>query len=244
MTLDKASEVVCAYARDRKQRLLADANHLLLVLRDGRPVAALSSGNLNMLLRVAGTAAAGYGADAMALAVEGVFPLVDANPLTGQAWRRGEAEQLLLEDNAAEKGWVAETQILAVAHRSGTTSDQGWPFKLVDGSVAWGDQPLPLSGTGLAESVAARMDGTVLDASRVPDPGDGFAGDPENGPFYAAEYGRVALDIGCTRILGNQLNGHGEAFLIAGSVEQADYLVGEGLPNWQVEVSDFAMRED
>ncbi len=244
MTIDKTTTAVRAYAQERKQRLLADADHLLLALRDGRTVAALSSGDLALLLRVARTAAAGYGADAMAVVVEGIFPLVDANPLTGQAWQRGDAEQLWLEHNGAEKGWVAETQILAVAHRTGETSDEGRPFHMVEGSVTWGDEPLPLLGTGLAEAVAARMGGKVLEASRVPDPGDGFVGDPENGPFYDAEYGRIALDIGCTRILGNQLIGHGGAWLIVRSAEQADYLVGEGLPSWQVEVSDLVMGED
>lgn len=238
MSTNAITEAVRSYARERKQRLLAEADHLLLVVREGTPVAGVNSGDLNLLLSVAGRAATLYGADALAVVVEGVFPIVETNPVTGSSWERGEAERLWLEHDGVEKGWVSEAQIVAVAFRTGETAEAAWPFRLVDNSVvSWGDQPLPLSGIGLAGALAGRLEGPVMDPSRVPDPGDGFAGDPENGPFYAPEYGRVALDIGCTRVLGNQLLGRGEACLIVESDERADYLVSEGLPSWQVEVN-------
>ncbi len=243
MTIATTREALRAYARNRKEHLLDEADHLLLVLRDGTPVAALSSGALDPLLRLAGTAASGYGAQALALVVEGVVPLVAVNPLTGEAWQRGEAEQVWLEHDGVAQGWVAETQILAVAERTGETVDEGWPFRLASDTVEWADAPLALSGTGLSRAVAARMRGPVVDPARVPDPGDRLAGDPENGPFHPPEYGRVSLDIGCTRVLGDQLGDDGEVFLIVESCDRADYLIREGLPLWQVEVSTAAGPE-
>lgn len=243
MTIQTITQTVRAYARARKQRLLADADHFLLVIREGETVAVLSSGNLNRLLGLAATAAAGYGADTMAVVIEGVFPLVPANPLTGQPWQRGEAERLWLEHDGAGKGWVSETQILAVALRSGATINEACPFELSDGTLTWGAAPLDLSRTGLAEAVAGQLKAPAVDPARVPDPGDGFAGDPENGPFYEAGYGRIVLDVGCTRILAGELLGHGEACLVVTSRERADYLIGEGLHSWQVELSGAADTE-
>ncbi len=224
MPTDAITEAVSSYARGRKRRLLAEADHLLLVVREGKLVAGVNAGDLNLLLGAAGKAAALYGAEALAVVVEGVFPIVETNPVTGNSWERGEAERLWLEHDGVEKGWVSEAQIVAVTFRTGETAEAVWPFRVADGVVAWGEQPLPLSGTGLAGALAGRLEGPVMDPARVPDPGDGFAGDPENGPFYAPEYGRVALDIGCTRILGNQLLGRGEACLIVESDDQAGRL--------------------
>lgn len=199
--------------RGRKRRLLAEADHLLLVVREGKLVAGVNAGDLNLLLGAAGKAAALY-AEALAVVVEGVFPIVETDPVTGNSWERGEAERLWLEHDGVEGlglGGADRRRDVRTGHRGGGVAIPGRR-----GVVAWGEQPLPLSGTGLAGALAGRLEGPVMDPARVPDPGDGFAGDPENGPFYAPEYGRVALDIGCTRILGNQLLGRGEACLIVG----------------------------
>lgn len=234
--LESVKEIARIYARDRKERLGTGSAHFLLVIRDGLPIAVLSSTELNQLLGLAETVATGYGADGGVLVVEGVFPLVKLNPITGEPWQRGEAEQVWLKHDGAENGWVSETQILAMALRSGETADEVWPFRLGESSVTWGDAPLSLSSTGLAQALNNRMQGPVIDDSRVPDPGDGLRGDPDNGPFYSREYGRVALDIGITRVLANELAANGSANLIVESDERAEYLVGEGLQSWNVEV--------
>jgi hypothetical protein len=230
------SAEVRAYARTRKGRLLGGTAHFLLATRGDKLVVALSSGDLNALLALAATAAAGYGADALALVVEGVLPLVGENPVTGRSWERGEAEHLWLNNDGVDKGWVSEAQITALAFRDGTTSDEAWPFRVNGGVLSWSREPLGNVRSGLGSVLAAHLDGPVMDPARVADAGDDFVADPERGPFYDSEYGRLVLDIGCTRAIGNQLLGRGEACLIADSAVRADYLVSEGLPSWQVEV--------
>ena len=242
--IETIADIVRTYAKGRKERLVADTTHLLVAVRDGRLVAALSCDDLSALLRFADTAAAGYGADSLAVVIEGVFPMVEENPVTERPWERGEAEKLWLEHDGAAMGWVSEVAITTIAFRDGSTHVEGWPFHIHDDSVVWGEVPMSIPVSGLAELLVARLDGPIMDPARVPDPGDSFAGDPENGPFYDSEFGRVALDIGCTRILGNQLRGHGEAFLVVDSDQQADHLISEGLPNWQVEVCATPMRKD
>lgn len=244
MPIETATATVCAFARGRKQQLLGDATHFLLIVRNERPVAVLECGDLNELLRLADTAAAGYGADAIAIVLEGVFPVVGMNPVTGRAWQRGEAEQLWLEHDGVEKGWVSESQFLAIALRTGETAHEGWRFRLVGDRVAWADAPQTLSRTGLADALAARIVKPIVDASRVPVPGEGFVGDAENGPFYDLERGRQALDIGCTRILGNQLLGRGEARLLVDDEAGARTLISAGLSSWQVDVVAARVPKD
>lgn len=131
---------------------------------------------------------------------------------------------------------MSETQILAVARRTAGTSDQGWPFLLDDGRVTWNEAPLELGGTGFSKAIAACLQAPKIDVSRMPDPGDGMVGDPDNGPFLTPEDGRISLDIGCTRILTEKLAGTGNASLIVDSADLATHLIDEGLPDWQVEV--------
>lgn len=63
-----------AYAHSRKERLLEETAPFLLVLRDDAPVAVMESDDLSVLLRAGRTAGPAYGADALALVVEGVPP--------------------------------------------------------------------------------------------------------------------------------------------------------------------------
>lgn len=236
MSIESILGTVRAYARDRKSRFIAGDGHLLLAVRDGSPMAVLSCGELNVLLRFAGAVAAGYGADSLAVVIEGVVPMVGANPLTGNRWQAGEAEQLWREHEGAERGWVSETQILVVASRTGETAEAGWPFHRVDGSIVWGETQLKLSRTGLAEILMTRVATPVLDASQMPEPADDLGADSEHDPILDLEHGRLALDIGCTRIFGRQLAEGGKVWMIVGSGDEAERLVREGLPPWQVEV--------
>lgn len=236
MSIESITDSVRKYARSRKERLLNATPHVLVVIRDGKLTAVLSCDDLGPLIRMAEIAGTSYGADALAIVIEGVVPLVDKNPVTGRIWERGEAEQLWLDGHGVDRGWVSETQIIAVALRDGATSEEAQSFRVNGDTVTWGSEPSALGGTGIAGQLSRQLDGPVMDSARVPNPGEGFVGDPVNGPFYDPDYGRIALDIGCTRVFGNQLLGRGEACLILDSEEQAEHFVREGLPSWQVEL--------
>ncbi|WP_156762101.1 hypothetical protein [Microbacterium karelineae] len=196
----------------------------------------MSSEDLDTLLRTVRSAAAGYSADAIAVVIEGVFPVVETNPITGREWLRGEAEQVFVEHNGVDRGWVAEAQILAMADRMGAIAEEAWPFRAVRGSVVWGAEPLAFSATGLTDVIAGHMIGPVVDATRVPDPGEGFIGDSERGPFYDRDRGRVVLDVGCTHMLEHEMGGHGQVIIFAASAAHRDRLLREGLALWQVEM--------
>lgn len=230
---------VTSIVKRRKEQLRERSTHMLVVVRDSKPCAVLSSADPSQLLRAAGVAGAGFGADALALVLEAVVPRVPENPLTGLPWARGEAEQVCREHDGAVKGWVAEALMVLVGFRDQRIAQQSWAYQVVDDSVVWDGPFGEVSAGGLADRVARTLaDSTVLDPSRVPDPGDGFSGDQVNGPFYDPAYGRVVLDIGCTRVLSNQLGSDGNVALLASSVERADYLVSEGLPTWLVEIEN------
>lgn len=238
------ADIVRAYTRGRKERLVDETSHLLVVVRGGHVVAALSSGDLNVLVRLGGSAASGYGADVLAVVVEGIFPMVEENPVTEKPWESGDAEKLWLEHDGVAMGWVSEVAITTIAARDGSTHVEGWSFRKGDDSVVWGETQMSVESGRLAERLVTQFRGPVMDSTRVPDPGDGFVGDPDNGPFYDPEAGRVAIDIGCSRMLGNQLRDHGDAFLVVDSDQQAQRLISEGLPKWQVEVWANLVRHD
>ena len=244
MPTRSTTAAVRSYARNSKGRLLDDTTPLLLAIRGNKLVAALNSRDVNALFGLAETAVAGYGADALALVTEGVVPMVRENPLTGRPWERGEAERLRLDNEGVDKGWVSEVQITTLAVRGGTTSDEAWPFRLDSALLSWGQEPLGITLSGVDRVLTACLEAPLMDPARVPDPGDHFAGDAQNGPFYELDYGRVTLDIGCTRILANQLLGRGGASLIVDSEERAEYLISEGLSSWQVEVWRSPVEEE
>jgi hypothetical protein len=232
------------YARDRKEKLLTEADHLLLVIRGNDPVAALNSGNLNELLGVAKIAAAGYGADALALVIESVVPLIEVNPLTNRPWEPGEAESSWQEQGGVEKGWVAEAQLIVVATHGDDVYAIAQLYRVEGGLVIWGAISPGVELGVLQNMLAASLGGPVIDPARVPESDDLGGGDPANGPFYDANYGRVVLDVGATRVLGQRLLPGGEASLVVESNERAEALVAEGLPVWQVEVWDPSNRVD
>lgn len=223
------------YAVSRKELLVDDATHLLLVSRGGALCAALSSSELNPLLAGGAIAGAAYGADSLALVLEAIRPLTPHNPITGQPWERGEAEQLWRDQHAFSTGVVSEVQVFVVAGRDGSAAHSVTPFDVVDGSITWADPLEQGRSPGLDDVLATFLSAPPVDPARVPS-GENLSPDPGNGQFHDAAYGRVSLDIGATRILGRQLEGQGEALLLVGSESRAQYLIGEGLPSWQVEV--------
>lgn len=233
-----ALDAVRAYAKQAKEQLLDDMPPILVILRDEQPVAVMRGGGVDSLLRLAAPAAAGYGADALGLVIEGVLPLVPTNPLTGHEWARGDADSVRTGHDGVERGWVAEMQLIATALRNGPVGSEGWQYRILGGAVVWEDAASAVSLAGLTDALASRLAGPIIDPARVADPGDRLTGDPENGPFYTAARGRTVLDIGCTRAFGAELADDGEACLIVTSRGSADSVILEGLPEWQVEVFD------
>jgi hypothetical protein len=235
--IEQIEDCVRAYSRGRKESLGADASHFLVIVRESRIIAVIACDEVGDILRVAHTAAAGYGADALALVLEGVFPTVPENPMTGHPWQQGEAQRAWRDHNGVAEGWVTEAAITTVATRGGLSSTECQPFRLENGAIVWAAQPMDFTATGLAELLLERLSGPTVDSARMPDPGEGFIADPQAERFYDAEFGRIALDIGCTRVLGTQLGADGEALLVLESEQQAEFYISEGLPRWQVEVA-------
>lgn len=195
-------------------------------------VARLAHPDPNTLLRNAAMAGAAYGAEALAVVLEGVIPLVPTNPVTGEPWGRGEAETAWLEHDGVARGWVTETLLISVGGRDGDAVDQALPFRPTTGAIEWAAEPTPINSP-IGGLLVKQLEHPAVDAARVPDPGDSFAGDPENGPFYDPAVGRQVLDIGFTRTVGRELFPDGMAMLLVASSEEADALISEGLPSWQ-----------
>lgn len=224
-----------SYAQHRKNADPTASAHRLLVGRSGRVVAALASSDVSDVLGNAGIAGTMLGADSLALVVEGVFPIVPENPVTGSPWEGGEAEQLWRESDGVARGWVTEAAIIAYASRDQALAHEVWDFTIDGDAVRWGGEPLSVNVGGLAERLALELERPAADPARVPDPGEGMVGDAVDGPFYSSDRGRMSLDIGCIRALGNRMP-EGDVVLVLPSREDADRMIVEGLPSWHAEV--------
>jgi hypothetical protein len=248
MTLETTTAAIRTHARSRKELAPDVSVHSLIVVRDGRVVVQVRSGDAGAVLDAAGIAAAGYRADALAVVIEGVMPLVDTNPVTGQPWESGEAEDVWRDHDGAARGWVTETQILATALRSGEAAEEAWALRAEDDGVRWGENTLDLSATGLTQELAARLANPAADPARVPDPGDlltpGFAGDAENGPFLPEAEGALRLDAGCTLMLANRLSENGDLLVFAESEDHALDLQDQGVPGEWIELPTGASSSE
>lgn len=233
---DPISHAVESLAKRQKEQSPEESLSFLAAVRAGRVVALLAHPDPNTLLRNAAMAGAAYGADALAIVLEGVIPLVPANPVTGEPWGRGEAETVWFEHDGVARGWVTETILISVGGRDGDTVDQAVPFRPTSDSIEWAAEPTQINSP-IGGLLVKQLEHPAVDAARVPDPGDGFAGDPENGPFYDAAVGRQVLDIGFTRTVGRELFPDGMAMLLVATDAEAEALIDDGLPSWQVEVS-------
>src|SRR5690554_2682691 len=115
--MESSMDAVSSFARRRKEQHREESLHLLMVVRDGGPCAVLSSPVPGMLLQVLEIVGAGFGADALALVLESVVPLVELSPLTGRAWVPGEMEQVWLEHDGVAKCWVSEALVVLLCFR-------------------------------------------------------------------------------------------------------------------------------
>ncbi|MEQ7845785.1 hypothetical protein [Nocardioides kribbensis] len=227
------------FARVRKESALGEMLPTLLSLRDGRVVALAEHTDIGVLLGAAADRAAmAYGAEALALVFEGVFPLVETNPLTGVPWGRGEADQVWRDHDGVAKAWVTECQIVSVVTREMEGAASVRPFVLGD-PLTWSDTHQSAGRVGVEQSLARALSRPAADHTAVPDPGDRFVA-PEGAPAMTPENGRLALDVGGTRSLDAMLRqsdkGHGGAAFVVPSAEAVAGYASQGLMEWQIVV--------
>ncbi len=226
-------QTVREIARNRTEAVAGDAEPSVLIVRDGRIIAVVEGPDPNDLLAQVPMAAVGYGADAVAFCFEGVVPRVETNPLTGQGWQRGEAEQVRLENDGVARGWVSDVLVVAYVGRDGSIHTSAQNFAKVDGVVTWDSENEQPGGVGAEPILQQALEQPALDAAQVPDPGDSFVA-PEGAPMLSAEDGRLMLDIGCTRIVDGRLPENSRAAFVARDEDEARVLVQQGLMDWQV----------
>lgn len=217
----------------------------LLVHREGRVVAVLTAADPSALLRAAGTAGVGYGAEALTLVLEGVVPLVPVHPGTGEPWRPGETEDYWRAHPAEAGTVVSEVLVVGTGMRNGEVASGSLPFARVgeghdtaaltdDGAArfVWGTYR-PEGAESIGNALVTRLQVAPADPGAVRDPGDGFVAAPD-APFFSPERGRVVLDIGTTRLLDRDLGEDGGALLVVDSDRDAEPYRAEGLMPWQV----------
>ncbi|MFT4125641.1 MAG: hypothetical protein QM662_05365 [Gordonia sp. (in: high G+C Gram-positive bacteria)] len=220
-------------ARRRKEESAAagEQRHGLLAVRDGTPLAWVDHTEVNALLGAADVVASGYGADALAVVLEAVLPLVETNPLTGENWRPGEADDVWREHDGAERGWVSECLVIELMTRAGERVAVSQPFRVTGDGIDWADDVLGIGGTGLADVLAGALSRPAVDPATVPDPGEHFVA-PEGAPHLPPDRGRIALDVGLTRVLDRQLTvekpGGGARYIVADEAAAERYRA-EGL---------------
>ena len=209
-----------------------DAAPLVFAIRGGRLVALVESADLSDLLRQLPLAAAGFGADALVLAVEGVAPMTETNPLTGAPWQRCEAEQVRVDHDGIAEGWVRELVIVVSVVRDGTRTT-AYTLEECDGELRWDADAYAPGPVGVEPVLERALQQPAADPATVRDPGDAMVA-AADAPFLSPERGRLTLDIGCTRVIDRQLGEQGRAALIAEDDAAEALYRSEGLDPWQV----------
>lgn len=235
-------DTVQAFARVHKEARRADVAPYLLVIRDGAPIALLQHTELSTVLKASGQAAMGYGADALAVVFEGVFPLVDTNPITGAPWQRGEADEVWRDHHGAARGWVSEVQVVEATARNGDRQSIVTPFQLTGADLNWQSSDRnPTGGEAFTRTMVRAFENPPADCTRVPDPGEQFQA-AEEAPIMPPDRGRRALDVGLTRIIDREFtlgdDGDGSAALIFTDAAAADAYFADGLASWQAIIYD------
>ncbi|WP_071289511.1 hypothetical protein [Mycolicibacterium llatzerense] len=205
---------------------------MLIVVRDGLPFAPLESPDVGRLLNMAATAARGYSAEALALVFEGVVPTEAPNPLTGQGWQRGEADDARRRHDGIARGWAHEALVVSIVTWDGAERATTQRLTTVAERMSWGGIMLQDKVVGVATPLRLALAESPIDPAAVPDPGDHMVA-ASGAPFYSQERGRIVLDVGCTRLLDRQLD-PGSATLLTADAEQADQWRSEGLMDWQI----------
>lgn len=132
------------------------------VRRDGRPCALILPRGPGddpgaVITWVCQLAAELFAADEILIISDTYHSTLTTNPMTGQAWRSGEMEQLATEHNGVEKGWVMDAISLIQVTREPPAAQMvalGYSVQ-DDGKVIWSD---PI---GLPASKEVRSDHTV-----------------------------------------------------------------------------------
>ncbi len=187
-------------------------------------------------MRVAGAIAA-IGPEWIATVRDVYLPVVPENPATGRAWEPGEAAALAVDGDGLTSGLVTAALLLDTATRDGDGDAWVVPYVRFGGEseagvVSFG-QPERIGDC--PEWMTKAMTIEPVDVARVPQPGHGFAFDPE-GPFHAPAEGRMALDVGVSRSLGRTLRERGGSAVVYTSAAYAEELRTRGIANVQVHV--------
>lgn len=230
---------VRAFAEQRKRAVDGpdpcgpDLDPMLVVIRDDQIMAVVYHPEMNRLARGVGHAAFGYGADALCVVLDAVHPIVPTNPLTGTNWAPGEALQVWRHADGVRNGWVSECLLLTVVTRAQQASATAHPFHSdATGELVWAPAQT-IRADSIHELLSSALAHPPADPAQVPDPGERVVAGPD-APRMDAASGRLALDIGVTRILDTELfRTDGGAALVLNESDIDTYL-DAGLPSWQV----------
>ncbi|GAA4758963.1 hypothetical protein ACFQNE_13815 [Gordonia phosphorivorans] len=212
--------------------------HVLVVIRDGEPAVWIDHTEVDDLLGEAGMVAYGYGADALAVVLEAVVPLVPVNPITGEEWESGEADDVFRQHDGVAQGCVTECQVVELQTRDGYHLALARPFVVTDASIDWSAKPLETGGAGVGGILARALSRPGADPAAVRDPGDAFVA-PADAPVYPSATGRMVLDIGLTRILDRKFKTEapeGSVRVIVADDAEAERYRAEGLDDDQLMV--------
>ncbi|WP_156432626.1 hypothetical protein [Mycobacterium sp. M26] len=230
--MDPVFASVDQFVRRRKELANGDTDPLLIVIRGDRLTALVESTDVSGLLAQSELAARGYDADFLALTFEGVVPVADVNPLTGQPWERGEADAVRLQHDGISRGWVEEIVVVAIVGRAGESCTTTYSITAVEDGLSWDSERFGSRPVGVESYLQQALAAPPLDSAEVRDPGADFVAS-DDAPFLTPEAGRLSLDIGCTRIIDRRLE-YGVAALIAHDDREAATFASEGLMDWQV----------
>jgi hypothetical protein len=148
---------------------------MIMVVRGGETVAHIipPSGDGQMIHRIAHLAADGYLADEIIIVTDTYSARELFNPYTFKPWQRGELEDLAVNHNGVERGWVRDALMLLFVRRVGKPSMYTLPYRPVSGVVTWLDDERTSDDSYLAAGLLT----TVMEPTGMFKPGEVRPGD-------------------------------------------------------------------
>ncbi len=242
MEFTTALEQVMPSIQDVKRRLMRERGPStplapsLVALREERVLCAAQAPALDAVLDVAPTLCIGLAPQLVVLAAEMTYPIEQNNPMTGEPWQTGEAQDAARTHDGVAQGWVRD----GIAYTCMTRERKAAMYiqdVTVEGTEVTFADPVAAkpADTSLMDKLAAAMSYEPLDPSMVsrregaPEPGPAK---PEVNPGYVpAAQGRLTLDAGAANTLHKKLaEADGNLVYIAASNEQAMKLMASGMP--------------
>ncbi|MHA7666778.1 hypothetical protein [Mycolicibacterium sp. HS_4_1] len=230
--------VIRALARGIKQGIgVDDLPPSLFLWRDGSPFGWISGPTSQAVLSAGVLSIKAHDPQCVVFVLDSVVPLATNNPETGRPWQSGEALAYLEEldpGERAEQDFARDCLSMCVTTPDGDQSALLDLYKMVGGECYWTGEESQFAARMTIPVLSDAMRGPRVDPAQVRDPGSGFVAAPD-APFMPAERGRLILDVGTTRHVETKFLEHGVSMvLFAASDEQREFLVSEGLPEWQI----------